>query len=391
VLGDDGILADMRIRFGSFELDDERFLLTRGDRRIPLRPKAFDLLVTLVRERGRVVRREELFADLWSTTAVGPGSLSGLVNELRCALGESGRGPSSIRTVHARGYQFVATIDACDACDEDATAAGAARADAVAAPDAPDVEVDAGGDGAGESDALGSGDAEWIGILRDGLAAVRESGARALVASNPDRAARAAWLARASAEARRIGFEPRWPAGAAPGGVEDSGGTAGDATRPSRPDAAPAGETSISTSGRAPVALCLDVEEPRRWAQAGGLPRLLDLLVGRPVLVIAALAGDARAGAADPPEAGDGRIARVEPWAGAVAADAGRAIARDEVDGPVALARTLRSLARVDRTGFEAALAAMGFVTAASRPIRALRRVEPDDRARAERVEAEVG
>src|SRR5678815_4059750 len=102
----------MRIRFGPFELDDERFQLTREGIAVPLRPKAFDLLLVLVRERERVVRREELFERLWSTTAVGFGSLSGLVNELRSALGECGRGPSSIRTVHARGYQFVASVTA---------------------------------------------------------------------------------------------------------------------------------------------------------------------------------------------------------------------------------------------------------------------------------------
>ena len=97
---------DMRIRFGSFELDEDRFELTRNGLAVALRPKVFDLLAMLVRERARVVRREEIFERLWSTTAVGFGSLAGLVNELRSALGESGRGPSSIRTVHARGYQF---------------------------------------------------------------------------------------------------------------------------------------------------------------------------------------------------------------------------------------------------------------------------------------------
>ena len=64
----------MRIRFGPFELDDERFQLTRDGIAVALRPKAFDLLAVLVRERARVVRRDELFERLWSTTAVGIGS-----------------------------------------------------------------------------------------------------------------------------------------------------------------------------------------------------------------------------------------------------------------------------------------------------------------------------
>ena len=101
----------MRIQFGPLELDEERFLLQRDGVRLDIRPKVFDLLVLLVRSRERVVLRDELVMALWGTTSVGLGSLSGLVNELRQALGESGRGPSSIRTVHGRGYQFVACVD----------------------------------------------------------------------------------------------------------------------------------------------------------------------------------------------------------------------------------------------------------------------------------------
>ena len=80
-----------------------------------IRPKVFDLLAYLVRHRERVVLREELVDALWGSTVVCLGSLSGLVNELRSALGERGRGPSSIRTVHGRGYQFVAPVRVCDA------------------------------------------------------------------------------------------------------------------------------------------------------------------------------------------------------------------------------------------------------------------------------------
>ncbi len=98
------------MRFGEFLLDDDSFRLTRGGEPVALRRKVFDLLVALVRERERVVTREELVGRLWSSTTVGAGSLSGLVNELRVALGEGGRGPSSIRTVHARGYQFTAPV-----------------------------------------------------------------------------------------------------------------------------------------------------------------------------------------------------------------------------------------------------------------------------------------
>ncbi|MFK7898635.1 MAG: transcriptional regulator [Myxococcota bacterium] len=108
----------MRIRFGSYRLDDQRFLLERDGVRVSIRPKVFDLLALLIRDRDRVVPRDELMEALWGGAAVGMGSLSGLVNELRKLLGEGGRGPSSIRTVHARGYQFVARVEAISKGDE---------------------------------------------------------------------------------------------------------------------------------------------------------------------------------------------------------------------------------------------------------------------------------
>ena len=67
----------MHIRFADLELDGPRFLLLRGECRVALRPKAFDLLLHLVRHRERVVTREELVRLLWGGTVVGAGSLSG--------------------------------------------------------------------------------------------------------------------------------------------------------------------------------------------------------------------------------------------------------------------------------------------------------------------------
>ena len=100
----------MPIFFHDFELDVDRYLLMEGGRAVRLRPKAFDLLAYLVKHRARVVRRAELVDSVWGHTSLGPGSLSGLVNELRSALGEEAGSESSIRTVHARGYQFVASV-----------------------------------------------------------------------------------------------------------------------------------------------------------------------------------------------------------------------------------------------------------------------------------------
>ncbi|MEM9176496.1 MAG: winged helix-turn-helix domain-containing protein [Myxococcota bacterium] len=101
----------MSIRFHRFEFDPCAYRLTRDGAPVALRPKAFDLLAHLVAHRDRVVTREELVEEIWGHTNVGPGSLSGLVNELRHALEEPADEAGSIRTVHARGYQFVASVE----------------------------------------------------------------------------------------------------------------------------------------------------------------------------------------------------------------------------------------------------------------------------------------
>ena len=120
----------VKIRFGEFLLDEARYALLRSGEVVALRPKVFDLLVHLARHADRVVRREELVRVVWGGTRVGAGSLAGLVNELRRALGEHGRGASVIRTVHARGYQFVG--DARDRADAPTDAFEAAVAEATA-------------------------------------------------------------------------------------------------------------------------------------------------------------------------------------------------------------------------------------------------------------------
>jgi DNA-binding winged helix-turn-helix (wHTH) protein len=94
------------IRFGSFTLDLDTRQLTRDRQVIHLSPKAFQLLATLTLERPKVLSKSELQQRLWPDTFVAEANLSNLVAEIRKALGDSGRSPSWIRTVHGLGYAF---------------------------------------------------------------------------------------------------------------------------------------------------------------------------------------------------------------------------------------------------------------------------------------------
>jgi DNA-binding winged helix-turn-helix (wHTH) protein len=93
-----------------FTLDVESRRLSRGDRLVPLVPKAFDLLVLLVEARPRVLSKAELHRRLWPETFVSDGGLSGLVATIREALDDNVRAPRFIRTAHRVGYAFVAEV-----------------------------------------------------------------------------------------------------------------------------------------------------------------------------------------------------------------------------------------------------------------------------------------
>jgi len=99
-------LGTVRYDFGDFVVDDETRLLLRDDDAVHLSAKAFDLLVTLLRERPRVLPKAELHARLWPNTFVSDASLAMLVAEVRAALGENAREPRFVRTVHRHGYGF---------------------------------------------------------------------------------------------------------------------------------------------------------------------------------------------------------------------------------------------------------------------------------------------
>jgi DNA-binding NtrC family response regulator len=94
--------------FGAHILDADARLLLRSGTAVHLEPKVMDLLLQLVRHRERCVSRDELRASLWPDVSVGQASLARLIKELRKALGGGGETNGLVRTVHGRGYQFVA-------------------------------------------------------------------------------------------------------------------------------------------------------------------------------------------------------------------------------------------------------------------------------------------
>jgi len=97
-------------RFGPFVLDPERFELRREGAPVEAQPKAFDLILYLVRHRDRVVPREELLRELWRDTAVTEASLAKAVRIARRALDDDAREPRRIQTLRRRGLRFIEPV-----------------------------------------------------------------------------------------------------------------------------------------------------------------------------------------------------------------------------------------------------------------------------------------
>jgi DNA-binding winged helix-turn-helix (wHTH) protein len=106
------IIARMPFTFDRFTLDVERRELRVGAQPVHLPPKAFLLLHLLVASAPRAIAKAELYEAIWRDTFVDESNLSGLVNEVRAALGDSARKPRFLRTVHGFGYAFCGALDA---------------------------------------------------------------------------------------------------------------------------------------------------------------------------------------------------------------------------------------------------------------------------------------
>ena len=96
--------------FGRFRVRADERVLRRGEELVSLTPKAFEILLALLENEGRIVNKDDLMKKVWPNTFVEEGNLTQKVSLLRKALGESATGPQFIETVPRRGYRFVAPV-----------------------------------------------------------------------------------------------------------------------------------------------------------------------------------------------------------------------------------------------------------------------------------------
>ena len=100
----------MEFAFADHILDQDRRELRRRGELIALEPQVFDLLVYLVRNRERVVSRDELLQAIWGGRIVSELTMTSRINAARKALGDTGEAQRLIRTVPRKGVRFVGIV-----------------------------------------------------------------------------------------------------------------------------------------------------------------------------------------------------------------------------------------------------------------------------------------
>jgi pimeloyl-ACP methyl ester carboxylesterase/DNA-binding winged helix-turn-helix (wHTH) protein len=101
----------VRYLFEGCEVDDEAYELRRDGVPVKVEPQVFEVLVHLVRNAGRVVSKEELLDTIWGDRFVSESALTSRVKAVRRAIADDGRTQRCIRTIHGRGYRFVAPVE----------------------------------------------------------------------------------------------------------------------------------------------------------------------------------------------------------------------------------------------------------------------------------------
>ena len=104
----------MIYQFDEFAIDTRNYQLSNKGRVIDVEPMVFDLLSYLVVNRSKLITRGELFENIWKGRVVSDTSLSNQIKAVRKVIGDSGRAQLCIKTIHGRGYQFVASVVEAD-------------------------------------------------------------------------------------------------------------------------------------------------------------------------------------------------------------------------------------------------------------------------------------
>jgi len=97
-------------QFDSIQVDPKTFKIVKDGNVLSLEPKAFEVLVFLLNNQGRLVEKDELLEAVWKEAFVTPNALTRVIAQLRKTLGDDPKESRYIETVPTRGYRFIAEV-----------------------------------------------------------------------------------------------------------------------------------------------------------------------------------------------------------------------------------------------------------------------------------------
>jgi len=128
-------------QFHQFTIEPAQYRLCHSGKSISVEPQVFDLLIYLVENRDRGVTRDELLENLWKGKVVTDAALGVTLRFARKAVGDSGRAQNIIKTIHGRGYQFIAEVKESTKDDSLEKTEELITAETLTLPDKPSIAV----------------------------------------------------------------------------------------------------------------------------------------------------------------------------------------------------------------------------------------------------------
>ncbi len=128
--------------FDEFRLDAQSRVLRRGGgTTVPLTPKAFEVLLLLIQNAGRIVTKDELMKAVWTDSFVEESNLTQTIFMVRKALEETAD-RRYILTVQGQGYRFLVPVTEADRTSPEVESP-AVVSDAISVPEAPILPISA--------------------------------------------------------------------------------------------------------------------------------------------------------------------------------------------------------------------------------------------------------
>ncbi len=98
-------------KFADVAVDAADFRVRRSGETQKITPRAFEVLLYLIEQRGRTVEKQEIFEQIWRESFVSDNALTRIVKEIRQVIGDEASAPRFIETVPKRGYRFIAEVE----------------------------------------------------------------------------------------------------------------------------------------------------------------------------------------------------------------------------------------------------------------------------------------